>query len=95
MHLDNGQFVIIGFLGFRLEPALILRTEVRTNITMTDADFVRASLVEILVPESSNSSIEEILKAAADKDESALISSVLQRSLLFFGTLLPVVLCHS
>ena len=52
---------------------------------MSDVDFVKSSTLEIVVPDASDLDIEETLRLAADKDESALISSISQRNLLFFG----------
>ena len=52
---------------------------------MSDVDFVKSSTLEIVVPDSSDLDIEETLRLAADEDESTLISSISQRSLLFFG----------
>ena len=58
---------------------------------MSDVDFVKSSTLEIVVPDASDLDIEETLRIAADKDESTLISSISQRSLLFFGMALSAV----
>ena len=53
------------------------------------AEFAATSAVDVLIPESSSVNIEEALassEAARYEDDSALITSVQQRSLLFFGT---------
>jgi hypothetical protein len=52
---------------------------------MSDAEFAKNSILEISVPQASDLDIEEILQAAEDEDASTLISSIPQRSLLFFG----------
>ena len=57
---------------------------------MADADFVRNSILEVLIPQDQDLDIEETLRTAAE-DESdgdtspSLWSSIPQRDLLFFG----------
>ena len=53
------------------------------------AEFAETSVVDVLIPEASSVDIEEALassEVARYEDDSALITSVPQRSLLFFGT---------
>lgn len=52
---------------------------------LMDAHFVRDSVLEILIPQASDWNIEEILRAAEDADATALVSSIPQRDVLFFG----------
>ena len=53
--------------------------------TLMDAYFVRDSVLEILIPQASDQDIEDILQAAEDTDAKALVSSIPQREVLFFG----------
>ena len=56
-------------------------------MTIDTADFVGNSIVDVLVPETSDIDIEEVLGSSTiEVDErSALITSIPQRSILFFG----------
>lgn len=57
-------------------------------MSIGSAEFAENSIVDVLIPEASSVGIEEALaasEAARDEDDSALITSVSQRTLLFFG----------
>ncbi|MCJ1475964.1 hypothetical protein MMC13_004628 [Lambiella insularis] len=59
----------------------------------SNAEFAENSIVDVLIPEASSVDIEEALAAsetARDEDDSALITSITQRNLLFFDETLPV-----
>jgi len=54
----------------------------------SSAEFAENSVLDFLIPHASEVDIEEALgssETAQDVDESALITSIPQRSLLFFG----------
>lgn len=60
---------------------------------MTDGDFARKSVLDILVPEVTDLDIEEGLNSSdsvQNEEEAGLISSIRQRSVLFFDESLPL-----
>ena len=60
---------------------------------MSDAEFARTSVLDILIPEVTDLDIEEALSSVEEtsqSDESALISAIPQRSLLYFGRLMLI-----
>ena len=55
--------------------------------------FAEDSLLDILIPEASDLDIEEALASSSpstEADDSALITSIPQRTVLFFGMLMPI-----
>ena len=53
---------------------------------MSDSEFAKSSVIEFVVPETSDLDIEEILQDATEQDDaSSLISTIPQRPLLYFG----------
>ena len=55
----------------------------------SSSKFAEDSLLDFLIPEASGIDIEDALsssEAAREVDDTALITSIAQRSLLFFGT---------
>lgn len=57
-------------------------------MSSNDNEFAKSSVLDILIPESSNLDIEEALgstESAREADDLALITTIPQRSLLFFG----------
>lgn len=50
--------------------------------------FVEDSILDILIPEASQLDIEDALSSTDTADESALIPTIPQRNVLFFGTTL-------
>ncbi|MCJ1385036.1 hypothetical protein MMC17_008154 [Xylographa soralifera] len=62
-------------------------------MSRNSTEFAETSVVDVLIPEASSVDIEEALassEAARYEDDSALITSVLQRSLLFFDEKLSI-----
>ena len=58
-------------------------------MSVSSAEFAKGSTLDIIIPQASNVDIEEALsssKSAGEPDDGALVTSILQRSLLFFGT---------
>ena len=56
---------------------------------MSDAEFAKNSVLDILIPETTDLDIEEALSSideTRESDDTALISSIPQRSLLYFGS---------
>jgi hypothetical protein len=56
-------------------------------MAMTDTRFVSHSLLDILVPESTNLDIEQALQASvqANEQEGSLLNKISPRDLLYFG----------
>ena len=55
----------------------------------SSSEFAKDSVLDFLIPEASEVDIEDALRsseAAREIDDTALITSITQRTLLFFGT---------
>ena len=61
---------------------------------MSDSEFVKDTSLEVIVAEVSDLNLEAALQPDDDGDLSRLISSISQRTLLFFGIVpIPWILC--